>query len=212
MERKSQHISEASESRPDRFVAAPLPSVPEPDSTNEEAISTVYSRYRTDLSHHRTGLSEHRTDLSEYRTDLSTHRTEMAMRRSGMSIHRTRMSADRTLMSEIRTSLALIGFGFTIYQTFDKLREAGVIESAGAPRNFGLALLILGILLLVGGIARQVQFALELRHTRKSMTEAGLIHGESRYPVSITLIVAVLLLLLGVAAVAGIAFNIGGFG
>jgi uncharacterized membrane protein YidH (DUF202 family) len=205
--------------RPERFAASPLPPIPVPDPGSEEAISTEYSLYRTNLSHHRTGLSEHRTDLSEYRTDLSTHRTalstnrtEMSMRRTGMSIHRTRMSADRTLMSEIRTSLALIGFGFTIYQTFDKLREAGVIESAGAPRNFGLALLIMGLLLLVGGIARHVQFALELRHTRKSMTEAGLVHGESRYPVSITLVVAVLLLLLGVAAVAGIAFNVGGFG
>ncbi|HEY7064663.1 MAG TPA: DUF202 domain-containing protein [Chloroflexota bacterium] len=30
------------------------------------------------------------------------------------------MSAERTLMAWNRTSLSLIGFGFTIYQFFDK--------------------------------------------------------------------------------------------
>lgn len=213
MANKSVSTSGPNAVRPDRFTASPLPPIPEPGPDQPEAaISTEYSHYRTGLSHHRTGLSEHRTDLSEYRTDLSTNRTEMSMRRTGMSIHRTRMSADRTLMSEIRTALSLIGFGFTIYQAFDKLREAEVIASAAAPRNFGLALLVLGLLLLVGGIWRHVQFALELRRTRSTMTQAGLIHGESRYPVSVTFVVAILLLLLGAAAVAGIVFNVGGFG
>jgi putative membrane protein len=48
---------------------------------------------------------------------------ELASRRTGMSFQRTRMSADRTLMSVIRTSLSLIGFGFTIFQVFEKLRD-----------------------------------------------------------------------------------------
>lgn len=175
--------------------------------------STEYSHYRTGLSHHRTELSEHRTDLSEYRSDLSTYRTtlsgertELSMRRSGMSIHRTRMSADRTLMSVIRTSLSLIGFGFTISQAFQKLYEAGTIESAAAPRNFGVALIILGILILCGGIWRHVQFAIELRHSRAEMIGEGLIHGQTRYPVSVTMVVATLLALLGLAAIASIVF------
>jgi putative membrane protein len=50
---------------------------------------------------------------------------ELSSRRTGMSFQRTRMSADRTLMSVIRTSLSLISFGFTIFQVFQKLREAG---------------------------------------------------------------------------------------
>ena len=54
-----------------------------------------------------------------------------------MSFQRTRMSADRTLMSVIRTSLSLISFGFTIFQVFEKLRDAGnVIAHAAAPREF----------------------------------------------------------------------------
>jgi putative membrane protein len=43
------------------------------------------------------------------------------------------------------------------------------------------------------------------------MTESGLIHGESRFPVSYTLIVALLLLLLGVAALVSITLRVGPF-
>jgi uncharacterized membrane protein YidH (DUF202 family) len=199
--------------RPERIKSGPLPEIPDVSSMGSGEASTEYSHYRTGLSNHRTELSEHRTDLSEYRSDLSTYRTtlsgertELSMRRSGMSIHRTRMSADRTLMSVIRTSLSLIGFGFTISQAFQKLHEAGTIESAAAPRNFGVALIILGILILCGGIWRHVQFAIELRHSRAEMIGEGLIHGRTRYPVSVTLIVATLLALLGLAAIASIVF------
>ena len=58
--------------------------------------------------------------------------TELSARRTGMSFQRTRLSADRTLMSVIRTSLSLIGFGFTIAQVFEKLRDQNVITRAGA--------------------------------------------------------------------------------
>lgn len=40
------------------------------------------------------------------------------------------MSADRTLMSVIRTSLSLIGFGFTIYQVFQKAYQASLLKAA----------------------------------------------------------------------------------
>lgn len=201
--------------RPDRFKGSFVPAIPEVDPDDADKASVEYSHYRTGLSRHRTGLSEHRTDLSEFRTDLSAHRThlsdnrtEMSMRRTGMSFQRTRMSADRTLMSEIRTSLSLIGFGFTIYQAFDKIRDAGIIQSDTAARNFGVTLIVLGIVLLVGGILRQVQFGTELRRTRVAMTKDGLIHAQSRFPISLTLLVAIALLALGVAAILGIAFSL----
>src|SRR4029450_13029457 len=76
---------------------------------------------------------------------------ELAARRTGMAFQGTRMSADRTLMLLIRTSLSLIGFGFTIYQVFEKLLEAQVLKSSGAPRRFGEALVFLGVGMLVLG-------------------------------------------------------------
>ena len=136
---------------------------------------------------------------------------ELSSRRTGMSFQRTRMSADRTLMSVIRTSLSLIGFGFTIFQFFEKLREAGSLTHAGAPRNFGLALIALGVGLLVVGIIYHVQFMTGLRTERAQMKLAGLVHAESLFPVSYTLILAVLLLLLGVTAFVSMTFDIGPF-
>lgn len=137
---------------------------------------------------------------------------ELSARRTGMSFQRTRMSADRTLMSVIRTSLSLIGFGFTIFQFFDKLRDAGTITHAAAPRNFGLALVLIGVLMLIGGIIYHVRFMLGLRQERASMTAAGLIHGESVFPVSMTLITAILLLLVGITASVSMMFRVGPFG
>jgi len=136
---------------------------------------------------------------------------ELSARRTGMSFQRTRMSADRTLMSIIRTSLSLISFGFTIAQLFDKLGRAQGWGS-GPARHFGIALVLLGIVMLALGIGYHIAFMLELRNERTQLKLEGLIHAKSRYPVSLTLIVAVLLLLVGVAAVLSIAFRIGPFG
>jgi putative membrane protein len=137
---------------------------------------------------------------------------ELSARRTGMSFQRTRMSADRTLMSVIRTSLSLISFGFTIFQVFEKLRDAGALTHAAAPRNFGTALVALGILMLVGGIGYHVQFMYGLREERKAMTAAGLIHGESRFPPSLTLMAALILLVVGIAAIMSMVFQVGPFG
>jgi len=197
--------------RPKKLPELPVPPIPKVDESNADLASVRYSHYRTGLSNHRTGLSEHRTQLSEYRTDLSTGRTEMSMRRTGMSFQRTRMSADRMLMSVIRTSLSLISFGFTISQVFEKLREAGTIAHAGAPRNFGIALVLLGIAMLAGGIVYHVQFMLGLRHDRAAMKGGGLIHAESGFPVSLTLVTAVLLLLIGIVAIISMVFEVGPF-
>src|SRR6516164_9209037 len=138
--------------------------------------------------------------------------TELASRRTGMSFQRTRMAADRTLMSVIRTSLSLIGFGFTIFQFFQRLREQDVITKAASARNFGLTLVALGILMLIFGIIYHIQFMLGLRQLRESMRNDGLLHGESVFPVSLTLITALVLLIIGVAAIVSMMFQVGPFG
>jgi uncharacterized membrane protein YidH (DUF202 family) len=205
--------------RPAHVPESPVPPIPDIDLSKSDVASVQLSLHRTRLSTHRTMLSEHRTALSEHRTDLSTHRTglsdhrtEMSMRRTGMSFQRTRMSADRTLMSIIRTSLSLIGFGFTIFQFFQKLSESDVIKNAHAPGNFGIALVLLGIAMLMIGIVYHVQFMRGLRTTRQKMSATALIHGESLFPVSLTLITAVALLLIGIFAIVSMVFRVGPFG
>jgi putative membrane protein len=44
------------------------------------------------------------------------------------------------------------------------------------------------------------------------MTRDGLIHGESSYPVSFTLLTAIALLIVGVIAIVSLVFHIGPFG
>ena len=134
---------------------------------------------------------------------------ELSARRTGMSFQRTRMSADRTLMSVIRTSLSLIGFGFTIFQVFEKMRDAQMLQDAAAGRRLGLMLLILGCLVLIGGIGYHVAFMQGLRRQREMMHRDGLIHAESAFPVSLILIAALLLLASGMTAIISVVWNVG---
>ena len=131
------------------------------------------------------------------------------MRRTGMAFQRTRMAADRTLMAVIRTALSLISFGFTIHTFFSKLRDAGVLKGAAPARNFGESLVLLGIAMLILGIIYHVRFMLGLRGQRDAMKQEALVHAESGFPTSLVLIVAVMLLLIGVAAAVSIAGHLG---
>src|SRR5215210_1019181 len=61
---------------------------------------------------------------------------------------RTRMSTERTLMSWIRTATALIGFGFTIVQFFERFNKMEGVAPAlrpEAPRYLGLMLIGAGV-------------------------------------------------------------------
>jgi putative membrane protein len=53
---------------------------------------------------------------------------------------------------------------------------------------------------------------LGLRHERERLQREHLIHGESAYPVSMTLIIAVLLLAIGLLAIVSMVFRTGPFG
>jgi putative membrane protein len=71
---------------------------------------------------------------------------------------------------------------------------------------------LLGAIMLALGIWYHVNFMWGLRIERKRMTANGLVHGESGYPVSLTLIVACLLFLVGLLAAVSMIFDVGPFG
>jgi putative membrane protein len=138
----------------------------------------------------------------------------LSSRRTRLSFQRTRMSTDRTLMSIVRTALSLIGFGFTIFQFFRGLHEAVATRQAVgamAGRNFGTALVGLGLLILTLGIGGHVHFMLDLRREHDALVEEGLIPHD-RLPYSVTLAVALLLWLLGLIAIISMVTRLGPLG
>jgi putative membrane protein len=154
-------------------------------------------------------MTDRARDALTSNSSIDNISTELSARRTGLSFQRTRMSADRTLMSVIRTSLSLISFGFTIYQMFTRAHEAGILQSSVAASSFGRALVLLGTVMLGLGIVYHVRFMVELRRQRVEITSAGLIHGEGRFPVSLTLITAAALLVIGLFAFASTVFGSG---
>lgn len=171
---------------------------------SEIAKNEVGANIRTHINRllERTGLTEEEVSI------------ELSMRRTGLSFQRTRMSADRTLMSVMRTSLSLIGFGFTIFQFFRSLRQTDIgaeVIPINAARNFGLSLVFLGVGMLILGIWYHVRFMYELRRERNWMVSQGLVHGDLSYPVSLTLIAATLLFLIGLVAIFGMVTRFGPF-
>jgi putative membrane protein len=144
---------------------------------------------------------------------LADPAVNLASNRTSLSFERTRMSADRTLMAIIRTSLSMISFGFTIFQFFHQLSEkygVGVVSAASA-RNFGLSLGLLGVGLLIAGLGNHTQLILSVRARRNRLHGEGLLRSGPQYRTSPTAVIAVLLLLLGLACVIGMIVRAGPF-
>jgi putative membrane protein len=136
----------------------------------------------------------------------------LSSRRTRLSFQRTRMSSDRTLMSIIRTALSMIGFGFTIYQFFRYLQESSAVTILGGhvARNFGVALVALGVVLLVLGIVGHIQFMLELRREHDLLVRDDYIPSDF-FPFSVTLLTALLLLCVGILAIFSMVVRVGPF-
>lgn len=139
--------------------------------------------------------------------------TELSANRTAMSFDRTALSNDRTLMSVVRTALSLIGFGFTIFQFFHKLSEQFLPKGLPpeAPRRFGLALILLGVIILTFGIYNHAHATKERRRRRQALFEAQLIHHPEIKRPNSAMIVAVMLLVVGLLALLRVGLSAGPF-
>jgi putative membrane protein len=70
----------------------------------------------------------------------------------------------------------------------------------------------LGLAMLVVGIGYHIMFMLALRRERDTLKRAGLIRAQSQFPVSLTLMVAVLLLCVGIMAIVAMLTGAGPLG
>src|SRR5246127_5179795 len=127
--------------------------------------------------------------------------TALAKKRTDLAIQRTSMAAERSLMAWIRTALSMIGFGFSIYKFFQYLPEeiaAGNIRRPQAPRNLGLSLIALGTLALVAAAWQHANFLKE-------------IGAPERLHKSLSFVVAIFVILIGVITFYGVLLRKGPF-
>jgi putative membrane protein len=132
----------------------------------------------------------------------------LGQRESHFSWLRTRLSIERTLMSWIRTATALIGFGFTIFQFFERFNEMEGVAPARSPmmpRLVSLALIGIG----TGGmIVALLEYRTMLRYlwAEEFRDIAGL--GD-RPPWTPVIVAGVLLAVVGVLAFGAILLRTG---
>jgi len=128
--------------------------------------------------------------------------TVLAEQRTDMALERTIIASERTLMAWIRTALSMIGFGFSIYKFFQYMPEeiaTGNVKRPQAPRNLGLSLIALGTLALVAA-AWQHRHFLNMLGTSKG-----------RHVWSISFVVAIFVILIGVITFYGVLLHKGPF-
>ena len=154
---------------------------------------------------------------SDWRSDAASAdpRVELAAVRTGLALERTRMSADRTLMAVMRTGLGLIGIGFAMFEYFKldgRALDTGVVVSIPAAHNIGFALVGLGLGVLGPGIVSHRIFLRRLRSQRDDLAARGLVPPALDVPGSVASTLAVLLFVLGVAAIARMLYRAGFLG
>jgi len=128
--------------------------------------------------------------------------TLLAEERTELALERTIIASERTLMAWIRTALSMIGFGFSIYKFFQYLPEeiaAGNIRRPQAPRNLGLTLIALGTLALSAAAWQHRNF----------LNKLGASHG--RYVWSVSFVVAMAVILIGIVTFYGVLLRHGPF-
>lgn len=112
---------------------------------------------------------------------------------------RTMLGLQRTLMAAVRTAVSLIGFGFTVAQFFDKMRDKTsevTHHVINAPRDLGLILIGAGVVSLVIFIT-QYHSAVAYMH---SGDFAAIAAKEERSLNRSTYLVAYAVLVIGIAA------------
>ncbi len=135
------------------------------------------------------------------------HRFEVhATSDSHFSWLRTRLSVERTMMAWVRTAIALIGFGFTIFQFFEHFSAMSGVAAAvrpQMPRYVGLALIGAGILALAVSLW-QYRWSVGYLWSEPYRPIAGARVHEMQTPI---LVLTVLLLLIGLFAFGAILFR-----
>jgi putative membrane protein len=108
-----------------------------------------------------------------------------------LAMERTVMAADRTMLAGVRTSMALIGFGFTIFNILKYVQDHSpvkVLMRPHTPRNIG------GFMLLVG-IAPLFAMILQYSRTLKRMGKKESIFSNPNFQMAAAILLLGIILL-----------------
>lgn len=114
-----------------------------------------------------------------------------------LAFERTRLAHDNTMMSWIRTATSLITFGFSIYKFFQLDLSGKTIKPQVliGPREFALALIVVGLTSLLMGAVQNYRDLQTMRKEYPGM------------PRSLSILVAALVATLGSAALMAVIFR-----
>jgi putative membrane protein len=112
-----------------------------------------------------------------------------------MASDRTWLAYERTLMAWVRTATSMITFGFTVYKFFQFETPPNVRTGVLTPRDFGLAMISIGLItLLLAIIFRHKETAAVSKQFRQRRT-------------SLSEIVAILIFAFGILVLVATAFR-----
>lgn len=122
---------------------------------------------------------------------------ESVLNNTDLAFERTILAENRTLMAWIRTAISMISFGFTIYKIFHEVREATSItqKTLMTPRAVGMLMIGIALLGLFWGLMEHNAMIKKLKKSYPGLQKSK------------TSILAVLILLFGVALFLGAAFR-----
>ncbi len=127
--------------------------------------------------------------------------TILAHERTDLAKSRSFMAAERTLMAWIRTALSMISFGFTLAKLGQVMHDVELKRLLGGVRVVGVRRM--GFYLVVLGTAALFAASVQHWNRMRKLRKAGL-----HYEFSITLLVALLLVIVGALAFTSLVTNI----
>jgi len=139
--------------------------------------------------------------------ELDAHRTALAF-------ERTRMAVENSQMTALRTSLALIGFGFTIFTFFKELAKDSPHAEAITThaRNFGLTLVLLGVVLCAAALLLTCRQYWALRKRQQDLNEKCVQPFNPASWASPSVLISGALVIAGVGVLIDILMRVGPFG
>jgi putative membrane protein len=113
-----------------------------------------------------------------------------------LAYDRTRLAYENTMMAWVRTATSLITFGFSVYKFFQfDIKGAQEFSGSIGPREFGLMMIIFGLVSLLAGT---LQHVVSLRQLRAEYPAT---------PRSVAALLAGLVSILGLVALIAVVFQ-----